>query len=370
MRALARAGTALALAVLASALVWLVWPETGPYVQFPLPLQQLFGDGAAAAQVVALVQALIGAAAASAGFGILTGRPAAAQPLAIVSLVCGALLAIGFVGFSGIAVAGYLMAAALPILALVVGLMVAKRPQTRVLVVVAFAALIVIALLSPIPFAEFYERLGANFATDHFRTSATVLFIGAAGVWLLSGMGVVAREPGRLGAFALRRRRALTIAAAACALPYVIARATWLTPWPLFGGDQIEKVGPEVLATGLLLGGAMLVGAVLTLGLIMTWGSRFPKWVPRIGSKPVPVALAVVPASIVAALFTAGGIETLITLFAGIGVAPVSQWILVIALPFWLWGPLLGLATWGYAQARALEPDAPVNSRGGVVAAA
>jgi hypothetical protein len=73
-----------------------------------------------------------------------------------------------------------------------------------------------------------------------------------------------------------------------------------------------------------------------------------PRWVPRIGGRAVPVALAAVPAAIVAALFTAGGLQSLT--LALTGAVPVGT---VLILPFWAWGPLLGLATWGYVRHRA-----------------
>src|SRR5690606_34329438 len=117
------------------------------------------------------------------------------------------------------------------------------------------------------------------------------------------------RGDGRRGAFArwvLRHRRAITIAAACCALPYTLARLTWLTPWPLLAPGELDiTTTPMVLLTGLSLGAAMLAGGVLTLGLILPWGRRFPRWMAGIGGRPVPIALAVVPASVVSALFTA-----------------------------------------------------------------
>src|SRR5690606_279381 len=115
------------------------------------------------------------------------------------------------------------------------------------------------------------------------------------------------------GAFAtwtLRHRPAITITAACCALPYTIARASWLTPWPLLAPNGLRPSElPTVLLPGLGLGVAMLAGGVLTLGLSRPWGRRFPRWMAGLGGRTVPVALAAVPASVVAALFTAGGLD-------------------------------------------------------------
>ena len=154
---------------------------------------------------------------------------------------------------------------------------------------------------------------------------------------------------------AVRRARVpVTLLAAACGLPYLIARASWLTPWPLFGPtrEMLDR-DPATMVTGLLLGSAMLASSLLTLGLILPWGERFPRWAPGVGGRPVPVRLAVVPALLVAVLFTVGGIAMLDLGAAmegsGGSINRLTMW---LVLPFWLWGPLLALATWGYAVHR------------------
>ena len=97
-----------------------------------------------------------------------------------------------------------------------------------------------------------------------------------------------------------------------------------------------------------MLGAAMLTGAILTLGLVLPWGERAPRWVPAVGGRPVPVALAAVPAAVVATLFTAGGLQLLaLTATGDLSIETA------LILPFWAWGPLLGLATWGYVRHRA-----------------
>jgi hypothetical protein len=55
------------------------------------------------------------------------------------------------------------------------------------------------------------------------------------------------------------------------------------------------------------LGWVAVAGAVLTLGLIRPWGEVYPRWLPLVGGRRVPPALAIVPAALVAApLFAAG----------------------------------------------------------------
>lgn len=184
----------------------------------------------------------------------------------------------------------------------------------------------------------------ASLALAHVIASAGLV------VWTITSAGA-------RGAFArgvLRHRVAITVVAAACALPYVVARASWLTPWPLLGGGiEMFAAEPALRLTGLLLGLAMLTGGLLTLGLIRPWGERFPRVLAGIGGRAVPVAFVVIPATMVSVLFTAAGIE-----FAIEGVGPAKETMLLLStFPFWLWGPLLGLATWGYVMHRRAQAD-------------
>ena len=270
--------------------------------------------------------------------------------LAVV--VIAALLALGAPG-GVIAAAGYCFALLVPVgIVVFVVLMVPRRPWIGVPLMLALVTLIGIAVVSlkatelvPAVFGALWEILPrVLLALAHLLGAAALL------------VGAVVDTGGVRGPFArgvLRHRVVITVAAAMCALPYVVARATWLTPWPLFGGSR-ELFGsqPQVLLTGLVLGLGMLFGGALTLGLVLPWGERFPRWLAGLGGRPVPPALVVVPASIVSVLFTVGGLELAL---GGLGgTTETTDVLLLMAMfPFWLWGPLLGLATWAYATKRA-----------------
>ncbi|WP_140400719.1 hypothetical protein [Gulosibacter sp. 10] len=360
---LLRSATALGVVVLATALLWLLAPEHGPYVGAPLPLQALLGSPESGPAIIAALQALVGAATTAVGLASIAGRTPSAALLGTTGIASGAIIGIGFVGFNGIAVSGYLLALALPVAVLALSaILIARRRVLGALLAALLLALVLLAILGPIPAGLFYEQVATALPERLLPMLATLLFVLFAGVWLLCGALAVLREPGRFGAFVRRHRIAITVLAACCSLPYAIARASWLTPWPLFGGEEIERGGATVLATGLMLGAALLLGGVLTLGLILPWGTTFPRLLPRIGGRPVPVPLAVVPAVVVAALFTAGGAESLLVALASSGTLPVAQLALVLVLPFWLWGPLLGLAAWGYAQHRSASPEPTYSS--------
>ncbi len=53
---------------------------------------------------------------------------------------------------------------------------------------------------------------------------------------------------------------------------------------------------------------------VLMLGLVQRWGEVFPRWMIGLAGRRVPIALAVVPASLVSVLLVVGGIGDLVRL--------------------------------------------------------
>ena len=70
-----------------------------------------------------------------------------------------------------------------------------------------------------------------------------------------------------------------------------------------FSAAQLRDMAAEMPGIwwgGAALGSMGLIGSVLTFGLIRPWGERFPRWVPVLRGRRVPVALAVVPAVTVA----------------------------------------------------------------------
>jgi hypothetical protein len=144
---------------------------------------------------------------------------------------------------------------------------------------------------------------------------------------------------------ATRWGKVAVVIAAVSALPYGLMRLTWLTPWALFGGSELAS-SPEIRLHGLLLGFAALAGAILTTGLVARWGEVWPRWVPVVRGRPVPVPVAVVPGTLVAALFTVAAIP--IAVVAVTSGRPV----MLLIFPFPVWGPALGAAVLAYALRR------------------
>ncbi|MCP2635516.1 hypothetical protein K0817_002920 [Microbacterium sp. HD4P20] len=349
IRPLAWTGSVLATVVLGAALVWLVAPQAGPYDAGGTVLASWMGD-MTAAFVAAGIQAAAAAITLATGILLLNDRAREGLVAPVVVLIAVGVTAIALLGFDGIVIAGYTLAFLVPIaVVLLVPLLARRRPVIAGLLVAAIAGLIVLQVVGIFPLLSFYTRYAEAVVADPARFGTSLVLTAFVGVWTLWSVGVITRRAARAGAFVQRHRVAITVTAAAMALPYVVARASWLTPWPLFGGSRDAfTANPDIQVVGLMLGAAMLTGAVLTLGLVLPWGERVPRWVPRAGGRPVPVALAAVPAATVAALFTAGGLQSLslaLTAAVPIGTA--------LILPFWAWGPLLGLATWGYVRHRA-----------------
>jgi hypothetical protein len=141
-------------------------------------------------------------------------------------------------------------------------------------------------------------------------------------------------------------------------LIYAATRFAWALGIPLGMSEEYLRNGQEtgLWISGLFLATFGLVGAVLMLGLVQRWGEVFPRWMIGLGGRRVPIALAVVPASIVAVLLLVGGIS----IWSGYaqladGAAATGQdlWIVVgPTLLFPVWGAALAMATLGYYYRR------------------
>lgn len=175
---------------------------------------------------------------------------------------------------------------------------------------------------------------------------------------------VTARAP-RWGGWA-------TIAAALLPLPYAATRLAWALGYPLGIADPDEAAwatDPAIRLSELSLGGMALGGALLTLGLIQRWGEVFPSWIPVLGSRRVPPALAVIPAAIASAVLITGG-WGLWRMVVSDGLAgPAAIPTLVPGLAFLPWGIALGLATLAYHERRRIQDAAQGQSRPSFTAA-
>ncbi|MEV0157525.1 hypothetical protein AB0H57_27890 [Micromonospora sp. NPDC050686] len=229
-------------------------------------------------------------------------------------------------------------------------------PDVRVLMMLGYAPM----LLLGAPFGWPPVDYSTLFTWALFARGAAlvggVLLAGALLVWrrrtasacLACGRGDAAgrwTEP----AAAARWGRWAAWTAALIPLVYAATRFAWLAGIPLGIGTDFLA---EMRETGLVWAGAGLgafatVGAVLTLGLVRPWGERFPRWLPGLAGRRVPVAVAVVPAGLVALSVTGAALALLtlpefwrLTEDFSAAEAPMLLW------P--LWGPALGAAALAY----------------------
>ena len=136
------------------------------------------------------------------------------------------------------------------------------------------------------------------------------------------------------------------------------AHTVWALGIPLGMSEEYLRQGQEsgTWISGLFLANFGLVGAALMLGLVQRWGEVFPRWMIGLAGRRVPIALAVVPASIVSVLLTVGGIGILsgYTQMADAAAASGQDMGIVVGptMLFPIWGVALAVATLGYYYRR------------------
>ncbi|WP_328468455.1 NYN domain-containing protein [Actinoplanes sp. NBC_00393] len=151
----------------------------------------------------------------------------------------------------------------------------------------------------------------------------------------------------------LRWGRVAVAVAVLAPLPYEVTRLSWYLGHPLGISPEFLRMmqdTPGMLEVGLGCAIASIVGGVLTHGLVSRWGEVYPRWIWWKRGRPVPAALAVVPASIVAVTIIPAGLMTVWT------PETRTSWALWVPSLFWLaWGAGLGAATIAYYLRRRGE---------------
>lgn len=306
-----------------------------------------------------LAAALLGVVTAAAALARPTARAAGrlVAPVGILEVAMFGLLAQG----SGtLPAAGYLVSFAVPVLAVWAGVQVFRTRLAWRLPIAAVAALAVVGVVvGRGAFADWWVAITSGLAREPWALPSVLLPLATAAAWA----GLVAVGAWRRGslrtatAWVTRHRRLFTIVAALGPLPYALARATWLTPWPLLGNG--EDLTLAVKIQGLSLSSGAWLGIVLTLGLILPWGERLPRWFGRRAGRPVPPAAAIVSGGVVAVMLCGAAVPMLL----------MMGWAGALYFPAWFWGPALALAVWGYAghrygvSERASSPPAPAARR-------
>jgi hypothetical protein len=148
---------------------------------------------------------------------------------------------------------------------------------------------------------------------------------------------------------------------------YAITRCAWALGFPLGMSEEFLRRGQErgIWIAGLSMAAFGLVGVVLMLGLVQRWGEVFPRWMIGLAGRRVPIALAVVPASLVSVLLVVGGmviwfglnqmVARAASMAGGAKDAGIIGQIFFGVGPtllFPVWGAALAVATLGYYYRR------------------
>ena len=172
-----------------------------------------------------------------------------------------------------------------------------------------------------------------------------------------------------------RRARIAALAVPLTVLPSSVWRIAACTfHAPIVRGDLGSALGSSGLP-GVPLGLYVILLSIVSellaftaVGLVSTWGEVFPRWIPVLRGRRVPVLSAVVPAALGAAVLTVLWTWTAVSMSLGLRVdgrpqlqdAPLSfgDWQGLVAVaayaPLLLWGPLLGAVTISYWRRRRL----------------
>ncbi|PJJ73332.1 hypothetical protein CLV46_2918 [Diaminobutyricimonas aerilata] len=201
---------------------------------------------------------------------------------------------------------------------------------------------------------------------DQIATQAAFVVGGL--LWLGAAVSGARRGRRRVhtdGRPASRTARAAAIVALLVPLVYASTRFAWAAGIPLGISDDMMRQGQQsgLWLIGLGLALVATVGGLLALGLVQRWGERFPRWVPVLGERRVPVLLAVIPASVAAASITASGIGFVRVIVSG-EMPLTGNWTTIGPELLWpLWGVALAVATVAYARRRvAWAPRAELTA--------
>jgi uncharacterized membrane protein (DUF485 family) len=299
-----------------------------------------------------------------------TWTPSAYRPLLVFTAAQAVVFGLLAPSMTVIVLTGYLLVlVGLPV---AFGLLVAgawRQAVTRALALGVLALVVVLQLITGLFDWRAFRQLGSALAGVPERVGSQPLFVFGAfllGVgWAVLGVRALRTARGRCarcgrpGAWwtqpEVARRWGFwaTIVAALCPMPYALLRMSWLLPDPVGLGISVADLdaNPGMKLFGLGLGLIALASGVVTLGLIRPWGEVWPRWIPFLAGRPVPVKAAVIPGATAAALLLVSSLTLVQGLWLPEETALTNLGHLLI-FPFPLWGVSVAVATAGYYYRR------------------
>ncbi|WP_157034651.1 hypothetical protein [Actinocatenispora sera] len=182
-----------------------------------------------------------------------------------------------------------------------------RRPVTVAVAAVGIAAVLtvldtsILTVLGYLPATLIGTMLRSELNVTLLASVPLLLQVALAGAGVGLAIGLAARIRGRGGAPARVRAscRRWTHLAMEAPLVYALTRVLMFFRVP---GFDLAPFGSPILWAGLGLAVSASLGALLTWGLIRPWGEVFPRWMPGLRGRRVPVLLAVLPGLLVAGL--------------------------------------------------------------------
>lgn len=242
-----------------------------------------------------------------------------------------------------------------------------RQPLTRMLLVVLAAAAVVAELVTGLFDWAAFRELGEGLTTMPGKVGfRPLLVLGSAALaigWvLLAVRGLRAARVrcvrcGRPGAVwtrpesAARWGRWATAVAVICPLPYALIRYSWLLPNPIGMTAEELRAEPGIRLFGLGLGTVALAAGLVCIGLVRPWGEIWPRWVPFLAGRPVPMRAVLVPGGGAATVLLAGSIPMTTMMLQSEGASWESVKMLLL-FPFPVWGLAVGLGTLAYYYRR------------------
>jgi hypothetical protein len=228
--------------------------------------------------------------------------------------------------------------------------------DVRTLTFLGYGPMLLLGLVGVGPVTD----LDPEILADSLRSLGSSL--GGAGMLVTATLTLArpGRQPRWWDAVGARRIGTWAVAVAVLApVSYAVTRIAWAVGIPLGVREEFLVELGEGKWAGLGLGLFATVGALLTLGLVQRWGRVFWSWLPVIGDRAVPVALAVVPGLFVALVVTSGGLSFWRMLLAGhLSDLPGADqdWAAWAPELLWpAWGVALAVATLAYRRERMLS---------------
>ena len=221
--------------------------------------------------------------------------------------------------------------------------------------------------------------IGAPFGWPDIEIGQVINWPMANQLWCVLGGMLLARTlltwqpPGRATRELARRwAKPITVVAALIPLTYAMSRLAWLAGIPL--GISAEMLSDLKQSGGVWAGAGLgsfaVVGSILTLGLIQRWGEVFPRWMPGLSGRRVPIGLAVIPALFVAAAVMSASVS-LLTNARMLRVVFGDASMAILPMLLWpLWSVALAAAAYAYYLRRRDADRADQADAAGAAAAA